>query len=381
MTIGLFLAFLGLVAFSLWVFRDKGFTGDAVRTIPPFEEVVSVPEGFRDAVGEIDRSVYRVLFDSGIGEESVSFERVIPQHRNGIVWDYAELSVRCSNEESARKLAYALAQNADVYDAPKIRGRILSSTGGRMVIEISKDNLRTHLVSLVWGVPEDRKIPRHPKLAIVIDDIGYDRRMADALMSLDFPLSLSILPYGPFSRDALEKCEERGLEVLLHLPMEPKGYPEVDPGEGAVLLQMDETQIADALDRALERVPGVKGVNNHMGSAFSENLEKMRVVLAFLKSHDLYYLDSRTSPRSVAIDLAGDLGLEAVSRNVFLDDDPSLPAVQTQMERLLSLARHNGSAVGIGHPHESTLQVLREFASRIRSEFEVVAVSELVKTR
>lgn len=340
-----------------------------------------MPEGFRDAVGAIDRSVYRVLFDSGIEEGSVAFERVTPQQHDGIVWDFAELSVRCSNEESARKLAHALAQNADVYDTPRIRGRILSSTGGRMLVEISKDNLRTHLISLVWGIPKDREIPRHPKIAIVIDDIGYDQRMASSLMSLDFPLSLSILPYAPFSREAIEEAEKRGLEVLLHLPMEPKGYPEVDPGEGAVLLRMDEAKIRDALDRALARVPGVKGVNNHMGSAFSENREKMRVLLTSLLAHGLYYLDSRTSPRSVATDLAGDLGLAAVSRNVFLDDDPSLPAVQTQMERLLSLARHSGSAVGIGHPHESTLKVLQEFAPRICREFEVVAVSELVHDR
>ena len=133
------------------------------------------------------------------------------------------------------------------------------------------------------------------------------------------------------------------------------------------------------LEQDLEDVPGAKGVNNHMGSSFTENREKMLIVLKELKKRNLFYIDSRTTSDTVGFKLARDMGLPAAKRSVFLDNDLAPKSIRIQLERLLSMARHSGFAIGIGHPHKETLEILREYQSGIKTEFYVVHVSELVR--
>jgi len=128
----------------------------------------------------------------------------------------------------------------------------------------------------------------------------------------------------------------------------------------------------------LSHIPFVAGVNNHMGSRFTENEEKMTIVLAELKARGLYFIDSRTSGNSAAFRVARKMALRAACRDIFLDNDLSDNALKIQMERLLSLARHKGRAIGIGHPHKETLMLLKKYRSALNNEAEVVPVSNLV---
>jgi polysaccharide deacetylase 2 family uncharacterized protein YibQ len=159
--------------------------------------------------------------------------------------------------------------------------------------------------------------------------------------------------------------------------MEPKNYPALEPGPGALLLSMEEERILEVLEDDLKRVPGVHGVNNHMGSNFTEDRDKMRVVLTALKQKGLFYVDSRTTSGSVGYSLGREIGLPVAKRNVFLDNEVDYQAIAIQMERLLGIARHEGSAVGIGHPHPETIKVLKAYASAITEGFEMIRVSEL----
>ncbi len=165
---------------------------------------------------------------------------------------------------------------------------------------------------------------------------------------------------------------------MLHLPMEPRSYPRINPGDGVVLVSMENDTILKVLHRDLGEIPFVVGVNNHMGSRFTENKEKMVVVLEELKRRGLYFVDSRTSRSSVAFDLAKQMEIRAARRDIFLDNDLSEGALRLQMDRLLNLARNRGHAIGIGHPHRETLGFLTKLQLSLKEEAEVVPVSSLV---
>ena len=215
-------------------------------------------------------------------------------------------------------------------------------------------------------------------VAIIIDDLGYDRDMAISFFQLDLPLTFSVLPMAPHTETIVQEANRRGRELMLHLPMEPKNYPSSNPGPGALLTNMDETEIRRTLEAHLSRVAGSRGVNHHMGSYFTERNDKMGIVLRELKKRNLFYIDSRTTKETVALEMAKKMGLPSARRHVFLDNDLSPKRIRFQMERLLGMARRSGAAIGIAHPHKETLQVLKEYQHRLENNVMVIPASELV---
>jgi polysaccharide deacetylase 2 family uncharacterized protein YibQ len=165
---------------------------------------------------------------------------------------------------------------------------------------------------------------------------------------------------------------------MAHLPMEPKTYPALTPGPGALLTSMDPETLARLTRQALGNLPGAVGANNHMGSRFSEDSAALRPVLEVLRQQGLFFLDSVTSPRSQARDLARRMGLANGQRDVFLDHDPTTGAITQQVLRLIKLAKSQGQAIAIGHPHSTTIAVLTSMAPRLRQEVELVPVRQLL---
>jgi polysaccharide deacetylase 2 family uncharacterized protein YibQ len=216
-------------------------------------------------------------------------------------------------------------------------------------------------------------------VAIVIDDLGYSLPAAQRLAALGLPLGFSILPRSPHAQEIARLAKAQGLEILVHLPMEPRSYPHLTPGPGALLVAMGENELRRQTKANLDQLPGAVGVNNHMGSRFTESAQALQPVLEVIGQAGLFFLDSATSPRSQAQDLARRMGLAQGQRDIFLDHEPSLPAVERQLERLLALARGQGQAIAIGHPHPTTIQVLEQASARLRAEVELVPVSRLVK--
>jgi polysaccharide deacetylase 2 family uncharacterized protein YibQ len=198
-----------------------------------------------------------------------------------------------------------------------------------------------------------------PIVAIVIDDVGIDRPHSKRAWELPGPLTLSFLPYARDLREQARAARARGQELMLHMPMEPTGR--ADPGPGALLVSMSDGEIRQRLGAALDSFDGYVGVNNHMGSRFTANADDMKIVLQLLKGRGLMFLDSRTSPQSVGDQLAQEIGVPSMSRNVFLDDDMSPAAVRRKLAETEEVARRQGFVVAIGHPHEATLQALAEW--------------------
>jgi len=214
-------------------------------------------------------------------------------------------------------------------------------------------------------------------LAIIVDDLGYDRAGAEGLFALPFPLTLAVLPHLPYSADIAEEAHRRGYQVLLHLPMESNGEAKTEAIE--LRRGTSPADVTGLLAGMLETVPHAVGVNNHQGSLATADPQLMAAVMPALRERDLFFIDSRTTPATVAYDAARRAGVRAASRSVFLDDTPTRDAVRQQLALAVHQARQQGSAIAIGHPHPATLQALAESLPQLEAHgVSLVFASELV---
>jgi polysaccharide deacetylase 2 family uncharacterized protein YibQ len=229
------------------------------------------------------------------------------------------------------------------------------------------------------GLEPERPLPR---LALVIDDLGYMQpELVTRLCSLPVPFSVAVLPYQEFTRDSADIAHRLGKEVMLHLPMEPIGYPGPgrDPGPNAILYNLPEPEVRRRVRMALDGIPHRVGVNNHMGSRITPDRTRMGWVLQELKTRKLFFVDSRTEKDSVAYDVAEQLGIPAVQRKVFLDDDKAFPEMEKQWDRALKLAEKEGSVLIIGHIYPETVEALEKLVPRSKGQVRFVKASELAK--
>ncbi len=355
-----------------------GFSDSSDRILPLlYEEIHSSDIDLNESITNIDSAIYESLYKSGVNEKDVFFLNVQTRHQNGRVWDFAEISINCPDNRFALNLQEAINQGLSVLEEG-VSLRRENGPEGRITCHVYAKRFHTHKIILDVDGQKPFIQDGRPKLAIIVDDLGYDSDTDFSFFQLDLPLSFSVLPSGPFTQTIVRKANLEGYELILHQPMEPKNYPSVKPGPGGLFLSMDAYEIRRVLDRNLRQIKGVRGLNNHMGSTFTEDRGKMLIVLNELKKRNLFFIDSRTTKNTVALDLARGIGLPAARRRVFLDNNLAPKAMKIQMERLLSMARHLGAAIGIGHPYKETYQLLEQYAPKIRSEFQIVPVSELV---
>ncbi len=217
------------------------------------------------------------------------------------------------------------------------------------------------------------------KVAIIIDDLGRDMRVARGFLELPIALTVAILPYNTYSDKIARQAFWRGKEVLLHLPLQPQGYPDKDPGPGSLLVDMDRGVIQQELDFEISSLPHCVGVNNHMGSLFTEMQEPMEWVISVLKERDLFFVDSFTTPNSLACEVAGKVGVPFARRTHFIDDKQDEAYIVQQLCRLADYAARNGGAVGIGHPYPETLAALpKALAAFEQKNVRIVPMSEMV---
>jgi len=218
-----------------------------------------------------------------------------------------------------------------------------------------------------------------PKVAIIIDDLGYDRFMAEKFFKLESVLTFSVLPHSTFHRKIADKAHAKGFEVMLHLPMEPLEYPAVDPGLGALITSMTPDQLIEQLNVNLEAVPHIAGVNNHMGSKMTTVSAQIYQIFSVLKKRHLFFIDSRTTKETLCKSSARLFKLPFAERDIFLDNIQEAGAIRKQIEKLIFIANNHGEAIGIAHPHIVTYEVLRQEIPRIEKKLELVPASKLVK--
>lgn len=229
---------------------------------------------------------------------------------------------------------------------------------------------------------EPETTTRTPRVAIVIDDVGWQRGQAAAYESMDVPFTMALMPGRPQSRWFHRRWRDR-FDLIVHMPMEPEGYPEDDPGKMALLLSMSPREVTRRVKTVLARYPGAVGLNNHMGSAFTQWRPGMAALMDVLSRQGLFYLDSLTTRGSLAEELGRARGVPVVRNQIFLDHHRGEAFVRGQLERLVNLAREEGTAIGIGHVQsEATARVLRRRIPQYRRQgVRFVPLSEVVSAR
>jgi uncharacterized protein len=217
-----------------------------------------------------------------------------------------------------------------------------------------------------------------PKLAIILDDVAGDAAAVDGIYALHYPLTLSVLPNHPESTEIAKEAHRRGYQVMLHLPMESLANETAEAQE--LRPGMSSSEISGTLASMLRTVPYAAGVNNHQGSRATSDARLMSELMPLLRSHRLFFIDSRTTAATVAYDAAKSAGVRCAFRNVpFLDDVQEVGVVHRQLELAVKDTREKGQAIAIGHPHPATLRALAEFLPEAEAQgIRLVHASDLV---
>ncbi|MCC6766230.1 MAG: divergent polysaccharide deacetylase family protein [Deltaproteobacteria bacterium] len=218
------------------------------------------------------------------------------------------------------------------------------------------------------------------RIAVVIDDLGDSLETARRVLALEPAVTVAVIPFREASAAVAAAAVSNGREVILHLPLEPERGAAMAGGGGFLRTSMEPQHLESQLERDLRAVPYIVGVNGHMGSRFTSDPRAMRTLLAALRARGLFFLDSKTSPESLAAELAAGLQVPFAERSVFLDHDPSPDAIVRALAVAAKTARQTGQAIAIGHPHASTLTALATWLpAAARDGFAIVPVSALVR--
>jgi len=220
-----------------------------------------------------------------------------------------------------------------------------------------------------------------PMITIVLDDVGVAPQHAQMAVALPAPIVLSIMTYAKNASALAQEAHAKGHEIMVHMPMQPVNMA-VNPGPNALSVGMADDELRRRIDWGLGRFKGYVGFNNHMGSRFTQDAAGMRIVLEEAKRRGLLFLDSKTIAGSVGDKLAAEMGVTHIARDVFLDDDMSEAAVARQLAAAEAVARRQGYAVAIGHPHPGTIAVLKRWLPEAKARgFAIVPLTTIIKKR
>lgn len=374
-SLGLALALVALVGIGLGLGLSRNFFPRAgrpapVQTLPPTSRAPRTPTLVTPlAVNDqaLDAAVRRALARIGAIVQISDREQSVQEGERQLQWRTRTIEIRMRG--SAEEAALQLGQEAE-----RAGGKVFSRSSSGVQIGIIQDgrSLVTHEVRFIPTTAEAR-------VAIIFDDAGGSLTDLEEIITLGRPVTIAVLPGLRYSREVAARAREAGLEVLLHLPLEPEDATK-ELGPGGITTAMSDEEIAQIVRTDLAEVPGAIGVNNHMGSRATADPRVMRAVFQVVKAQGLVFVDSVTSPRSIAAHLASEMHIRAAARQVFLDNQDEPEAIRQQVERLITVARKRGEAVAIGHAHRLTARVLKEMLAEFdRQHVEIVPVSALVR--
>jgi len=303
-----------------------------------------------------------------------SIQAVENREEEGRRWTFRNVTIRVTAQISLLRCNLAITKAIEAEGGHIFSGQ-LAPGGNRLVLELGLDDLPTHYLE----INSDKNIvTTRGQLALIIDDFGaIDNQVADAIIQLPITLTVAVIPGHPVSRQIAQRAAQAGHEVFVHLPMEPREGTVDEPNP--ILVDLPEDEIRRRVRWALDEIPQATGVNNHMGSLATENEKVMRTVLEEIKAKGKYFVDSRTSAQSVALDVARQVGLPCVKSSGFLDYVDQGADITKSLEALAQKALQDGSAIGIGHVKANTLRVLKGMIPQLEKRgLRFVPVSRLL---
>lgn len=373
-----FLCALVLLA-ALGVFSGQTQPPPATDSTGAYEVVSSL----ETQVKAIDAALFSALKAQGVQGQDIRFVKVEHQRTNGWEWTQSTIEAAVDDQKAAVDAAGAVISALKSLSLDETVYPTIGAPGVKLGLTVTYHGIVTHyLIFTIEGrdlgqLPEDKT--DLPRVAIVIDDLGRDFKRAMCFVNLNMPLGMAVLPFQRYTKKIAEAAYAKGRVVLLHLPMEPTQYPQIDPGRGALMNSMSDAELVDHLEQARADVPHISGVNNHMGSRLTADAAKMDLLMGRIAGLGLFFLDSRTTVRTKAFAAAGRAGVKRARRAVFLDNVQDEEAIRRQLARLVTLARQNGKAVAIGHPYTVTCDVLEREFNNLAKEVNLLPITELIE--
>jgi len=365
-----------------------------------------ISEILGEQIKSVDSDIYKMFFKLGISKKNVTDDKNNSLEKEGVRWVQNEKSVKLdrkinknsligvlsgiSGKGKGKKFDYNIEDSPEGYtanikingyDTHKIKFKFSKPKTAAKKLEKKAEKIstgKTDNYDYVSKAPDGRR----PRISIIVDDVGINKSYIDQLVNLSSNITFAILPNRTHSIYAAKKAREKGIDIILHQPMEPKtssGYNADDAGEGVLLVGQPKDVILSQLDSNLSSFPYIIGVNNHMGSKFTENEELMRLVILDLKNKGLFFIDSLTNPNSLGYSIAREEGVKTAKRDVFLDNKKKGKSyVKSQLKKLISKAEKNGYAIGICHPYPQTIEALSEEIPKFNGKIEITPVKFLL---
>ncbi|NMH73138.1 divergent polysaccharide deacetylase family protein [Bacillus sp. RO2] len=228
--------------------------------------------------------------------------------------------------------------------------------------------------------PSAEELPSN-KVAIVIDDFGNNMRGTEEILHLPVPLTVAVMPFLSTTKQDAELAHQLGHEVILHLPMEPLKGKRSWLGPGAITSNLSNEEIYKRVNDAIDSVPYAVGINNHMGSKITADKRIMKIILGICKERNLYYLDSKTTKKSVVAELATELGVPFLENELFFDEVYTTNHIVKQTNQLIKKTEVDDSIIAIGHVGivgEKTASVLKQYIPKLQEKAEIVTLSNIL---
>lgn len=380
------------------------FTEDSKPLIPQGHTIDKTGAGAIADFTEASKRIHGAV-DAALKKDEIAIinskettKEVPRQNVEGIIrWHTRQLQVTTPYSVSAEAMVQTL--NAALHSAG---GQVLSSQPdtyqGTAVVRLDiglKDKLAGEDITIIsdrvyltrgksptengnkLGNKNERNV--QGKMAIIIDDFGYNKDPINAFAAISRPLTFAVIPYRSFSNEAAVKGVSSGHQVILHLPMEPLSQS-AQSEELTVSVNMSDEQIQDMVNKAIQAVPGLIGVNNHQGSRATADRRVMKAVLGVLKSHNLFFIDSRTNSQSIAADTSIQMGIQTGENELFLDNTDEVGAVKAKLRAAQDMAIRHGTVTVIGHARINTATAVSEMIPELEANgIQLVFVSQLVK--
>ncbi len=360
-------AFLGIAAFIIIVF----FVWQLIMMLNKTDEdstldVTEEPTQI-DSVGEvIDYALHRLE----IPDKFIRTYEIDGKVYKEITIDSNQLSLTISNIFITDKVEEKGGQILEVKE---------SDDGNRIEMNIFDPTIKKYYV-LILKNDTSGLYDKITELSIVIDDFGnFDGELLQEFLDLPKTITFAILPDLAYSEEVMHKAYNQGRETIIHVPMEPESYPKDDPGKNAIYVDLDEKEIKKRMRRFIKQLPLCIGINNHMGSLATQYENVMRPVLQVLKENDMFFLDSRTTSKTIAYSLAVEMEVPACERDVFLDAGDYENRVATKVEDIFDLAQRVNNIIVITHAKEESLEELKAFLSKIDgNNIKLVPITDIV---
>jgi len=329
-----------------------------------------------------DQIIFNLLGKLALPEDALSLQH-LERHDELGDWNSSLITITMPPTISFPQVENAFTRGFAFFGEEDLTTQFLFDGDNCLNITVHIQERKTHqLVFCQTAITPEQEASTEDtyQVAIVIDDLGENYGRFRELSSMNVPFTYSILPFQTHSIRIADAVNSRNGEVILHLPLEPWNSLQHAMNDGTLLTGMSQEQLHAQLERNINALPHLSGVSNHMGSKFTENQERMRTILEAIKEKGLFFLDSRTSDKTVGYALAKEMRIKTAKRNLFIDNDHNQLSAEKQLQKIPRLAKKNGGhLIAIGHPYPSTITALKKCVPLLQEQgITVVPLSQLV---